>query len=181
MGYDKPMKLSCALLIGVSLSLVALGCGDDSAPAGGGSSEGGGGGSAGGGAPPEGGTPDLGGAGPVGGQGGGGIGEPASVSMVVTPSTMAAGATVDVVVTVEGFVLEAPQGQPNEAGHGHFHIYLDGASGGNYLLAGETENVSLTIPANTTPGPHSLKISLGENDHAPVSPAIEQVVDITVE
>lgn len=174
------MKLSSVLLVGASLSLVALGCGDDSTSAGGGTSEGGGG-NAGGGSPPQGGTPDGGGAGPVGGQGEGGGAAAASVSMVVTPDTMAAGATVDVVVTVEGFVLEAPEGQPNEDGHGHFHIYLDGATGGNYLLAGQTENVSLTIPANTEPGAHTLRISLGENSHAPVSPPIEAVVDITVE
>ncbi|MBL8744006.1 MAG: hypothetical protein JNK04_23025 [Myxococcales bacterium] len=101
--------------------------------------------------------------------------------MVVTPDTMAAGDTVDVMVTVTGFVLEAPQGQPNEDGHGHFHIYLDGATGGSYLVAGQTEQVSLTIPANAAAGAHTLRISLGENSHAPVSPAVEDIVDITVE
>jgi hypothetical protein len=180
--YESVMKLSYALMVGASLSLVALGCGDDSTSAGGGP-EGGGnsGGSSEGGAPPQGGTPDQGGTAPVGGEGEGGGVEGASVSMVVNPETMAAGDTVEVAVTVENFVLEEPSGQPNEDGHGHFHIYLDDASGGNYLLAGQTENVNLTIPANTAPGAHTLKISLGENSHAPVSPAVEFVVDITVE
>jgi hypothetical protein len=174
------MKLSYALLLGGSLALVALACGDDSTSAGGGTPEGGGGSTAGG-APPQGGTPAPGGSGPAGGEGEGGGAQQASVSMVVTPDTMAAGDTVDVVVTVQGFVLEEPQGQPNEDGHGHFHIYLDGATGGNYLLAGQTTNVSVTIPANAAPGAHTLRISLGENSHAPVSPAIESIVDITVE
>lgn len=174
------MKLSYALIVGASLSLVALGCGDDSTSAGGGPSEGGGG-SAGGGAPPQGGTPDQGGTGPVGGAGEGGGAEAASVSMVVTPDTMAAGDTVEAVITVQNFVLEAPTGQPNEDGHGHFHIYLDGATGGNYLLAGQDEMVDLTIPANTAPGAHTLRISLGENSHAPVSPPVEAIVNITVE
>lgn len=101
--------------------------------------------------------------------------------MVVDPETMGAGDTVEVTVTVESFVLEEPAGQPNEDGHGHFHIYLDGATGGNYLVAGQTETVNVTIPANTAPGAHTLKISLGENSHAPLSPAVEFVVDITVE
>src|SRR4051812_34741721 len=50
-----------------------------------------------------------------------------TVKMEITPTTMAAGDTVQATITVTDFVLEKPAGQPNQAGHGHYHIYLDGA------------------------------------------------------
>ena len=122
-------------------------------------------------------------AGGAGGEGavstGGATGEP-SVELTVTPETMAAGDTVAATVTVQNFVLEEPVGQPNEDGYGHFHIYLDDATGIDYLLAGQDPEVNVEIPADTTPGAHTLRVSLGKNNHAPLSPAVEDIVDITV-
>ena len=94
---------------------------------------------------------------------------------------MAAGETVTGTVVVTNFILEAPQNQPNEDGHGHFHLYLDGATGGNYLLNGQSSPIQITIPANTQPGAHTLRLSVSGNDHDPVVPAVEDIVDITVE
>ena len=84
-------------------------------------------------------------------------------------------------VSVTDFVLEAPNNQQNQAGHGHYHIYLDGASGGNYLVANQVPSVTFTIPASTTPGAHSLKVSLSDNHHVPLTPPVEDVVAITVQ
>jgi hypothetical protein len=166
-------------MLGLLFLPLWVACGD-SATGAGGAAQGGGGSAPVGGAPPEGGAPPAGGA-PSEGGAGGGVAAGPTVALVVDPTTMSAGDVVEAQVTVTDFVLEEGMGQPNEAGHGHFHIYLDNATGGNYLLAGQTPTVNLTIPANTTAGPHTLRVSLGQNNHAPVSPAVEAIVDITVE
>jgi len=165
-------------ILGLVLLPIWVACGDDGETGTGGAAAGGGGSAPTGGTAPEGGAPETGGA-PS--DGGGGGAATATVALVVDPTTMAAGDTVEAEITVENFILEPASGQPNEPGHGHFHIYLDGATGGNYLLAGDSSPVDLTIPANTTAGAHTLRVSLGENSHAPVSPAVEAVIDITVE
>lgn len=103
------------------------------------------------------------------------------VELDVAPAMVAAGEMITATVTVQNFVLEAPEGQGNEPGHGHFHIYLDDATGTNYLLAGETGTVEVRIPAGTPAGPHTLRVNLGQNNHAPLVPAVEDIVDIVVQ
>jgi hypothetical protein len=93
---------------------------------------------------------------------------------------MAAGSKVTVTVTVTNFKLVAPK-TPNVAGEGHYHVYLDGAQGGNYLAAGQTPTKLITIPANTMPGPHTLRVNISNNDHSPLSPPVEDILPITVE
>lgn len=107
--------------------------------------------------------------------------EQPTIILSVDPTTFAAGSDITGTVTVTNFVLEAPHGQPNQSGHGHFHIYLDDAVGGNYLVAGQTPTISIPIPASATPGPHTLRASLGQNSHAEITPAIEDVIDITIQ
>jgi hypothetical protein len=97
----------------------------------------------------------------------------------VNPDAMAAGDTVTVSVTVQNFKLVAPGG-PNVPGEGHYHVYLDGAQGGNYLAAGETPTKLVTIPLGTASGAHTLRVNISQNDHAPFSPPVEDIVPITV-
>ncbi len=173
------MKSSLSLWILLSIGLAA--CGDSSgsggAAGGGGASQGGA--PATGGESSTGGTPSTGGAG-EGGQGTGGATGEASVTMTVDPTTVAAGDDITATVTVTNFVLEAPGGA-NQEGHGHYHIYLDGASGGQYLIADQEPTTTFTIPANTAPGAHTLRVSVSDNSHVPLSPPVEDIVDITVE
>lgn len=112
---------------------------------------------------------------------GGGVSDAPTVELSLSTTTSAPGGTVDATVTVTNFVLEAPQGQPNQAGHGHYHIYLDNASGGNYLVADQEPTTSFKIPVATSGGAHSIRVSLGANDHAALVPAVEDKVDITVQ
>jgi hypothetical protein len=180
-----------SILLAACLIAAAVGCGDDGADgdptssSGGSGNVGNEGGSGAAGASSAGGMGSSnggsGGAGATGGAGTGGSPGEATVEMTVTPDTVAAGGTVKATITVTNFVLEAPVNQPNEDGHGHFHIYLDGAMGGSYLVADQVPMVDVEIPASTAPGPHTLRVSLGENSHAPVIPAVEDIVDITVE
>jgi hypothetical protein len=118
-----------------------------------------------------------------GGTGGSGIGGEAaapSVSMTIDPATSPPGGTVTATVTVTNFDLVEPTGQPNQAGQGHYHIYLDDASGGNYLVAGQTPTVALHIPATASVGAHTLRVSISDNDHQPLIPAVQAIVDLDV-
>jgi hypothetical protein len=101
-----------------------------------------------------------------------------TVSFTVNPTTIKAGANTEATVTVTNFMLVPPQAT-NVDGEGHYHIYLDQQT--SYLVAGQTPTITVKIPANTAPGPHKLKISLSDNKHKALSPAVEQLIDITVE
>ncbi len=101
------------------------------------------------------------------------------IKATVNPATMAAGDTVTVTIAVTNFVLMPPSGT-NVAGQGHYHIYLDGASGGNYLAADQVPSKQVKIPLTTKSGPHTLKVNLSENDHTPLQPPVEDIVNITV-
>jgi hypothetical protein len=93
---------------------------------------------------------------------------------------MAAGEMVTVTVAVQNFKLVAPGG-PNVPGEGHYHVYLDGATGGNYLAAGQTPTKPVTIPVGTTPGAHTLRVNISNNDHSPLTPPVEEILPITVQ
>jgi hypothetical protein len=101
-----------------------------------------------------------------------------SVTATVSPTSVAAGGDVTVTVSTENFVLEAPTGQANQAGHGHYHIYLDDDT--DYLVADAQASVSVTIPDTTTPGAHTLRVELYNNDHSELDPEIADTIDLTV-
>jgi hypothetical protein len=90
------------------------------------------------------------------------------------------GSTVTLNITTTDFVLEAPTGQPNQDGHGHYHVYLDNATGGDYLAADAAATVDVALPAGVTAGAHTLRVELFENDHSAITPAITSTVELTV-
>lgn len=104
-----------------------------------------------------------------------------TVTATATPTTLAAGDTTTLTITVTNFTLEAPAGQPNAVGVGHYHVYLDAETGPNYLVADSTPTVVVMIPNATTAGPHTLKVQLFENDHTALVPEVFDVIDITVQ
>jgi hypothetical protein len=105
----------------------------------------------------------------------------ASVSATVNPETVAAGGTIDVNVTVMNFTLEEPTGQANADGHGHYHIYLDNAMGGDYEAVGFDGSETITLDPAIAAGAHSFRVALHQNDHTAVTPAVETVVPFTVQ
>jgi hypothetical protein len=103
------------------------------------------------------------------------------VGASVAPTTLAPGAGATVTIEVNNFILEEPELQPNQDGHGHYHVYLDNRTGTNYLVSGAATPVDVTIPAATPVGSHTLRVSISDNNHAPLLPPVETILDITVQ
>ncbi len=91
---------------------------------------------------------------------------------VLTPAdntTVAAGAMVSLTLQTQNFMLRDFNGQTGATpGFGHYHVYLDDATGSDYLVADHRTTVPVTVPSATTAGPHRLVISLRNDDHTEV-------------
>ena len=68
------------------------------------------------------------------------------------------GDEITLTIEVSGFTLDpAKMDQANEDGVGHYRIYLDSASGEDYLAQGAENTVKVTIPETITDGSHDLR------------------------
>jgi hypothetical protein len=78
-------------------------------------------------------------------------------------------------VEVTNFTLDPDHigDSKNEAGKGHYHVYLDGA----YLLASGEEKVTLPYIGA---GAHTIAVHLANNDHSELSPLTADLVSVTV-
>jgi hypothetical protein len=74
---------------------------------------------------------------------------------------------ITVTVTVDGFTLDAEKIEPNV---GRYRVYLDDASGEDFLAESAAESVKVTIPDSITDGSHELRVVLHHNDGTPVEP-----------
>lgn len=80
------------------------------------------------------------------------------------------GGATNITVAPSNFVFEPfPMMPGNVAGHGHFHIYLDNFDANDYLFADYQTTVPIVIPPNTTAGAHTLRVSLRNHDHSPIT------------
>ena len=84
-------------------------------------------------------------------------------------------------ISVTGFKLDSSKmGQANEPGVGHYRIYLDEASGADYLAAGADTSTKVTVPGDITDGSHDLRVVLYGNDARPLSPLVQAGVLLIV-
>jgi len=84
-------------------------------------------------------------------------------------------------ISVTEFRLAADSiGAANQDGVGHYRIYLDDASGDDYLVARAEPVTKVTIPADINDGSHDLRVVLHNNDKSPVQPAVEGSVLLIV-
>lgn len=109
-------------------------------------------------------------------------GDGPALTASVDPATVKAGAEVAVSVELTNFALDpAGYGKENAAGKGHFHVYLDTVGEATMLKASAESPVQVGIPLDAAAGAHKLIITLQNNDHSPLSPAVQATVDITVQ
>lgn len=105
---------------------------------------------------------------------------------VVTFSAPAEGssfASTDIVTfifDVDNFDLdEEAFGDEAEAGHGHIHLFLD--EGETAVKTSTSATVDLDLSTLVlTPGLHTFRAALFENDHTPVENATADVLEVTI-
>jgi hypothetical protein len=127
--------------------------------------------------------------------------EPTSPTPAITDATLsgspsikivspAAGSTVsgsfDVVVQVTNYNLSCDLlGKPDVAGFGHWHLNLDSDNGpmmgmGTMLGMACTTTFHASTEGLATGSTHTLIALLTDNGHAPLHPAVESRVDVTI-
>lgn len=100
-----------------------------------------------------------------------------SVSVPAANATLPIGAPTQLTLAVTNFVLTNFVGTTsNRAGFGHVHVYLDAADNNDYLLADYITRPRVVIPNGTSVGPHTLRVSLRNNDHSALTPPVQVVV-----
>ncbi len=84
-------------------------------------------------------------------------------------------------IEVSGYTLDPNQiGAENEPGVGHYRVYLDDASGDEYLAVAAEPTLKVKLPASVTDGSHDLRVVLFENDGTPLAPPAEGSVLLIV-
>ena len=91
------------------------------------------------------------------------------------------GDEITLTIEVSGFTLDSTKkDQANEEGIGHYRVYLDDASGSDYLIVGADSTTKVTVPEDITDGSHDLRVVLHNNDQTPLEPAAEGSVLLIV-
>jgi hypothetical protein len=97
-----------------------------------------------------------------------------SVTSPAANANLPIGAPTQLTLAISNFTLTNFIGSTgNQAGRGHVHVYLDANDNSDYLVADYIERPRVVIPNGTSVGAHTLRVSLRNNDHTPLSPAVE--------
>jgi len=118
--------------------------------------------------------------------------QPSPMILITSPQNGAIipAGSIPVTVQVSNFTIVDRQGQPNVAGEGHIHFYLDVGTvpqtPGQPAIPSD-KNVqwahvsgSTYTFTNVTPGMHRITVQLVNNDHTPLIPLVYQVAVVTV-
>jgi len=84
------------------------------------------------------------------------------------------GDEITLTVSVQGLSLDPGTiGHANQPGVGHYRVYLDGASGDDYLAESGAGTTKVVVPDSVTDGSHELRVVLHNNDRTALVPAVE--------
>ena len=119
-------------------------------------------------------------------------GDPAITSVTITPSTIAAGGTVQMTVELDNFELGSGADQMEHGlsrsalreAHGeeggHLHVYLD-STDVNPLVQTSSSSFPVLIPLGTAAGAHTLIVRLHAADHHIIEPEVKASAALTVQ
>jgi hypothetical protein len=98
-------------------------------------------------------------------------------------STVSVGGTLDIEFTLTNFQLDLDNefGATNVPGTGHVRIYLDDATGEDYIVDAINTHAEIDLPADLSEGDHWIHLVLTENDGTPLVPSATAKVSVTVE
>lgn len=82
------------------------------------------------------------------------------------------GPSITLVFEAQDLTIQSPGGA-NNPNQGHFHIFVDG--GTDYAVVNEA-----TYTLTLSPGEHTVRVELRNNDHSPFSPEVVREVTFTV-
>ena len=102
---------------------------------------------------------------------------------IVTPDGMTqvyvADSVMDVTLSIGFFDLVPPApGLLDVFGEGHFLLYLDGATGADFFFEGSADFYTVPLPANLTPGEHTLRAVLVNNTNTAIGVEATQVFQV---
>ena len=100
----------------------------------------------------------------------------------VSASNVMPAAMVPVTVTVQNVFLVEPSATPppeHVKDAGHLVVYLDDVDSMPLLTTAQT-NFSVTIPAETKPGPHKLVCQFHKHDGTPTTTKVEVAINVAV-
>jgi hypothetical protein len=83
------------------------------------------------------------------------------------------GQPVEVKVKVTGLRLTPVSTAVNRPGEGHLHTYIDGSLYAMWSQVGDDDLLKLPL------GPHKVRIEVTANDHRPLSPPVDDILDLT--
>jgi plastocyanin len=116
------------------------------------------------------------------------VGTTSPTLKIVTPAegAMISGGNVTISVSVTNFNLVNKLGQPNVAGEGHLHYFMDvtpPTAPGVPAITAVGTYVPTTATSytwtNVTPGMHMFSVELVNNDHTPLVPPVVAFVNVT--
>ncbi len=101
-----------------------------------------------------------------------------SIGITSPSSSSTVNRTPQLHVTTQNFTIDGNRaGGTNQAGVGHYHIYLDGYDSSHMWQEGFSEAVTLD---NIDVGEHDIYVRLMNNDHTSIDPKIVDWVHVTV-
>ncbi len=98
-----------------------------------------------------------------------------SISIVEPTADATVGTVVFLQVQIAGFIIDAENvGQASVSGRGHYHVTVDGTTI-DFMVTGLIYAVK-----DLTEGRHTIRVSLHNNDHSPLTPEVSDEVTVTV-
>jgi len=127
--------------------------------------------------------------------------EPATPLPTITDASLSGAPSIKILSPQPGTVLSGPFdvtvqitnfndncdlfGKPDVAGYGHWHLNVDSSTGPmmgmGTMLGMSCANVFHATSTGLTPGTHTLIALLVDNGHAPLHPAVEDKVQVTIQ
>jgi hypothetical protein len=106
---------------------------------------------------------------------------PPTLAVTLDAKSYAAGGTIKLTVNATNFSISQDNlGKTNQTGQGHYRVYLDNATGDDFLKETGIASTDIKLPDTITAGSHILSVVLYNNDRTALTPAVKETVTFEV-